>query len=503
MRNYILFFALIFVFAATTIKPQTYPIIDTDQLLCYDTLMAIPCPQPGEPFYGQDANYTGNTPSYTDNNDSTVTDLVTGLMWQKSPDMDGNGVIDYDDKMYFDEALAFASSFNLAGYNDWRLPSIKELYSLILFSGAEPNPNAPSCEDCIPFIDTSYFNFAYGDLSAGERIIDAQYASSTLYVSTTMNGNRTMFGVNFADGRIKGYPADSSIGKKYYLRYVRGNTSYGTNNFVDNGNGTISDNSTGLMWMKNDNGTGIKWENALSYAESFEYAGYTDWRLPNAKELQSIIDYTRSPATTNSPAIDSLFNCTQITNEAGEIDYPYYWSGTTFCSMTPNNGDWAVYICFGTGIGYMPQLGGWIDVHGAGAQRSDPKTGDPNNYPNGHGPQGDAVRINNYVRLIRGGMASDVEEIETSQPESFILEQNYPNPFNPSTTISFSIPVEGNVSLKIFNVIGQEVDELVNENLSAGSYSYLWNAENQSSGVYFYKLITDSYSEMKKMILLK
>ncbi len=496
----VLFFSTYF---NSELRSQNYPIVDTGQDLCYDTVDVISCPQLGEPFYGQDANYTGNSPSYTDNSDSTVTDLVTGLMWQKSPDMDDNGIVNYNDKMYFDEALAYAASFNLAGYNDWRLPTIKELYSLIMFYGAEPNPNAQSCDDCTPFIDTSYFIFSYGDLSAGERIIDAQYASSTLYVSTTMNGNRTMFGVNFADGRIKGYPADSTIGKKYYLRYVRGNTAYGTNEFVDNGNGTISDNATGLMWMKNDNGTGVLWENALIYSEGFEYAGYTDWRLPNAKELLSIVDYTRSPATTNSAAIDSMFNCTQITNEAGETDYPYYWSSTTFCSLSPDNGEWDVYICFGTGIGYMAQFGGWIDVHGAGAQRSDPKTGDPNNYPSGHGPQGDAVRIYNYVRLVRGGMASDVEESSTTLPNDFKLEQNYPNPFNPSTTISFSIPVEGNVSLKIFNTIGQEIATIVSENLSAGIYSYKWNAKEQANGIYFYKLTAESFSETKKMILLK
>src|SRR4030067_574460 len=64
----------------------SYKIVDTGQELCYDTLTTISCPHPGESFYGQDAIYIGNIPSYTDNNDGTVTDLVTGLMWQKSPD---------------------------------------------------------------------------------------------------------------------------------------------------------------------------------------------------------------------------------------------------------------------------------------------------------------------------------------------------------------------------------------------------------------------------------
>jgi len=376
-------------------------IVGTGQTVCYNNATSITCPAVGEPFYGQDANYTGNTPSYSDNGDGTVTDLVTGLMWQQSPDLDGNGIINYNDKMYFDEALAYAASFNLAGHDDWRLPTIKELYSLIMFYGVDPNPQATS--GTIPFIDTSYFDFAYGDLSAGERIIDAQYASATIYVGSTMSGNRTMFGVNFADGRIKGYPADSSIGKKYYVLYVRGNTVYGTNQFVDNGDGTITDNATGLMWMKNDNGAGVLWENALSYAEGLASAGYTDWRLPNAKELQSIVDYTRSPATSGSAAIDAIFQCSPITNEAGQADYPFYWTGTTHSSQVPSNGPDADYVCFGRAMGYMSGLGGWIDVHGAGAQRSDPKVGNPDNFPYGHGPQGDAIRIFNYVRCVRGG----------------------------------------------------------------------------------------------------
>jgi hypothetical protein len=77
----------------------------------------------------------------------------------------------------------------------------------------------------------------------------------------------------------------------------------------------------------NDSDDSLNWEDALVYAEGLALAGYNDWRLPNAKELQSIVDYTRSPDSTNSPAIDPLFNCTVITNEAGQIDYPFYWTG--------------------------------------------------------------------------------------------------------------------------------------------------------------------------------
>jgi hypothetical protein len=186
--------------------------------------------------------------------------------------------------------------------------------------------------------------------------------------------------------------------KTFYVLYVRGNTNYGINAFTDNGDSTITDNATGLMWMKNDSETTMNWEEALNYAENLEYADYTDWRLPDVKELQSIVDYSRSPGTTGSAAIDRLFNCTQMTNEAGQLDYGCYWTSTTHANWSQFSGGYASYISFGRAMGYM---GSWRDVHGAGAQRSDPKIGDPSEYPTGHGPQGDAIRINNFVRCVR------------------------------------------------------------------------------------------------------
>ena len=95
-----------------------------------------------------------------------------------------------------------------------------------------------------------------------------------------------------------------------FVRAVRGDTSYGINDFVDNGDGTVTDNATGLMWSQDDNGEAINWEDALAYAEDATIAGYDDWRLPNVKELQSIADYSGV-----FPAMDtSVFNLTEVTN---------------------------------------------------------------------------------------------------------------------------------------------------------------------------------------------
>ncbi len=383
------------------------PIVDTGQTACYDASgAATACPTIGAAFYGQDAQYSSNTPSYTNNADGTITDNVTGLMWQQSPDTDGDGVINATDKLTFNEAIAAADVLTLAGYDDWRLPTITELHSLTDFSGIDISGfNGTDTTGFTPFIDTNYFDFGYGDTSAGERLIDAQFATSTQYVSTTMNGNETMFGVNFADGRIKGYGLSMRRREKtFYVLFVRGNAGYGVNAFVDNGDVTITDNATGLMWQQDDSGAGLNWEESLAYCTDLSSAGYDDWRLPNVKELQSLVDYGRSPDTTNSAAINPLFSATQIINEAGQPDYAAYWSSTTHVNMV--NGKNADYVNFGRSMGYMN--GTWIDVHGAGAQRSDPKTGNPAKYPTGHGPQGDAIRIDNYVRCVRDGTSGEV-----------------------------------------------------------------------------------------------
>lgn len=372
-----------------------YTVVDTGQAICYDTAAPIACPNTGAPWSGQDAPYTGNPPAYRDNGEGTVTDLNTGLVWQQDP----------GDKMTYAQALAAVEIFTLNGYQDWRLPTIKELYSLIDFSGTDPSGcrTAEEC-DAVPFIATEYFAFEYGDTAAGERVIDSQYLSSTIYASTTMGGDPTVFGVNFADGRIKGYPISDPLGgeKEFFVMFVRGNPDHGRNEFVDNGDGTVADSATGLMWQQADDGVAREWESALAYCEALDLAGYADWRLPDVKELQSIVDYTRSPATNGSAAIDPLFSTSGIIDEGGEANWPFFWSSTTHASIEA--GTAAAYVAFGEALGWMQRAGGDYvlhDVHGAGAQRSDPKTGDATDYPYGRGPQGDVIRIENHARCVR------------------------------------------------------------------------------------------------------
>lgn len=369
------------------LQKNAYAIVDTGIKVYYSNQAVISEPFIDDSFFGQDANYDGNEPSYTDNGDGTITDNVTGLMWEKS----------MGDKTTFDEAFAKADASTLGNHSDWRVPSIKELYSLIQFTGQVKGATAITY-----IIDTDYFDQALGDTSIGEREIDAQTWSSTEYVGKTMQSDATVFGVNFVDGRIKGYPKykpGTGSANLMYFRLVRGNADYGKNNFADNKDGTISDLSTGLMWQASDDGISRNWEEALSASENLELGGYNDWRLPNAKELQSIIDYSRSPQTTNSPAIDPVFETTEIAYPDGTSGhYPFFWTGTTHLDgANPYAG--AVYLAFGEGLGQMN--GVLMDVHGAGCQRSDPKSGSISDYPQYWGPQGDVRYVYNYVRCVR------------------------------------------------------------------------------------------------------
>jgi hypothetical protein len=243
-------------------------------------------------------------------------------------------------------------------------------------------------------------------------------------VNPSDSGYTKLFGVNFADGRIKGYDLVMPDGstKTFFVQCVQGNTSYGVNAFVDNGNQTITDNATGLMWAKADSGVAMNWQNALAWVQTqnaANYLGHNDWRMPNAKELQSILDYSRSPSTTNSAAIASVFNATSFVNEGGSLDWPWYWTSTTHAAYN-GMGASGVYIAFG-------RAGGWqkatpsatcytlYDVHGAGAQRSDPKTSSGlvtmglacnGGTAYGLGPQGDVQRASNYVRLVRDNLSA-------------------------------------------------------------------------------------------------
>lgn len=376
----------------------SYTLVETGQSECYNSNgEVIVTPVEGDSLFGQDANYLyGADFAFVDDDDGTVTDNNTGLMWEQIPSPDG---------FSYQDAIEYCENLELAGYDDWRLPSLKELFSISDFGTGWP------------YIDLDYFELATGQITK-----DEQYWTSNEYEGITVEGGEdAVFGVNHVTGHIKAYPGvgGAPLGQNRpeppqrmrnensdmsrdggpppdpfskQVRAVRGDI-YGTNEFVDNGDGTITDNATGLMWSQIDNGEGIDWENALAYAENSEYADFTDWRLPNVKELQSIVDYSYAPGASDPAldraAIDPLFTCTQIINEAGDDDYPYYWTSTSALFESGGAYYYAWYVAFGRAVN-----GEGLDFHGAGAVRFDTKV---EGGPAGEGGE----RYYNYVRLVR------------------------------------------------------------------------------------------------------
>ena len=120
----------------------------------------------------------------------------------------------------------------------------------------------------------------------------------------------------------------------------------------------------------------------------------------------------------------------------------------------------------------------------------------------------DSLVANQYLqdfakRYTLAGGTIKVEMISSVIPDNFLLSQNYPNPFNPRTEISYEVPAAKLVKLTVYNILGKEMAELVNERQSPGKYKVSFDASNLTSGVYFYTLSTDNFTETKRMILLK
>jgi len=354
---------------ADSVPEVSFVVTDSLQSKCYDgDGNIIEAPAEGEMYYGQDAQITTTLPSYTDNGDGTVTDNNTGLMWQQTPPMD---------KMTYDDAVEYVDNLELGGYDDWRLPTIQESFTLANLDG---KLDPFDIDNAIPYIDTEYFDFFYDQM----RPYTGSYWTSSLscYMEDLGDSENSLmersYGFNWADGHLKCYAdghstVDDSVGFSIPagVRAVRGEEGViGANEYVSNDDGTVSDEATGLMWSQTDAADGMDWATALKYAEDSELGGYTDWRLPTPKELQTLVEYDK----TTIPFIDTdVFTF--------HIDDCYVWTSTT-------SGDFpemADYVTFGHGWGLQKansftseseNSSVFDDVHAPGCIRADYKYGE-------------------------------------------------------------------------------------------------------------------------------
>ncbi|WP_270935640.1 Lcl C-terminal domain-containing protein [Falsiroseomonas oryzae] len=368
-------------------QPARYPIVATGQDRCFGQREAIPCPPGPGAFFGQDAQHAGRAAVYRDNADGTVADLITGLTWAAAPSA----------PVAFAEAERLARESRLGGHDDWRVPSIRELHSLLDFRGSFTGNPATSR----PYIDTQVFRFAYGGVL---RPAEVPEWSATRAAQRIAGDQEAAFAIGFGDGRVVAHPLLDMAGRargpnQLPVRLVRG-PAYGQNAFEPTPT-TVRDHATRLEWQRSDDGVVRSWEAALAHCAGLVLGGQRGWRLPHAKELFSIVEHGRVPA------ISPVFHLADAA--------AYAWTSTTTLLAPPasrprafgSTGELAVYIAFGPALGRVEQPPGsgrfaWQDVHGAGAQRSDPKTAFPGGFPNGFAPHGiEDIRGHNHVRCVR------------------------------------------------------------------------------------------------------
>lgn len=277
-----------------TALDATTSLHDTGVTACFSASAEITCPAPGAASYGQDATYSTNPMRFVDDG-ITVTDALTGLTWQK---VDPAGTFTWYeasgtyDATYNPTTKTVCGALTLGGGADWRLPSRRELVSIINYAQGWPDQAA----------------FTGG---------------GTYWTSTRLDGPT---GTNVwqvrGDGQV--HPAlryPDGLAAPNSVKCVRG-AAWGLNAFADQGNGTVVDSMSGLQWQKADDGVARTWVSALDYCEQLSLADHTDWRLPDAKELESLV-YLESGGFTTP--IDSA----RFTPRIDGSGLSFYWSSTT------------------------------------------------------------------------------------------------------------------------------------------------------------------------------
>ena len=256
----------------------------TGQTECFNEKnQEIECPAPGEDFYGQDAQYAAkglcipqNFEVKTLEGKNVVEDLNTKLMWQQ----------EIPEGLYlWEDAAEYCEDLNYAGFDDWRMPRPEELLSI-----ADSGRSKPA-------LDTDFFtNMIYVDPEP-----DVSYYNNFFWSSKNLHPDlpdRVPCLLDISDGLVSCSYSYSSSGTPYSSRTVcvRGNEFANKAQLSTTENGeVVIDSSTGLMWQGiPDADTGLDWKGLFSHCENLDYAGYTDWRVPNKNELASLLNFDKT-----------------------------------------------------------------------------------------------------------------------------------------------------------------------------------------------------------------
>lgn len=242
---------------------------------------------------GEDSDYLINPQAFVDHSDGTVSESITGLLWQK---LDGG-------ELTFEAAQSYVKALSLGGKTGWRLPTAAEALQLL-------NHDANN-----PAIDTRFFPAS-----------GAEY----YWTSDTLAGDASRIWVTNVGGGLGPHPKSETLSAggthRFHVRAVHGNPTPAAS-FLDNGNGTVTDRTSGLVWQQGDSGP-LSWDAGLRYAEGLSLAGFEDWRMPNVKELQSLV----ALGQTTTPKLDTaVFPGAQATA---------YWSSTTLKQGGSSSSAW-------------------------------------------------------------------------------------------------------------------------------------------------------------------
>jgi hypothetical protein len=295
---------LVFILAVNDAEVPPAPVAKTGQTVSY---------REGDDGWHQ-AGVVWPNPRFTDNEDGTVTDHLTGLMWVKEPHaLPGN-----TEDMSWESAIDFSNELNFANYSDWRLPNVRELRSL-MNQGVVPYEWFNS--------DETPFNGIHG----ARYWTSTSYGTSSRWTVQSINGS-----VERPDGDQYVWSVRSINEDRSTLVAKTGQTiSYRTGDdgdlqigltwpeprFTEKGSGSVMDNLTGLEWVKQphalpENADSMDWGGAIDFCTGLDHNGYTDWRLPGVDELLSLVDYGKVDLALPTEHPFSTFN-------------GWYWSGTT------------------------------------------------------------------------------------------------------------------------------------------------------------------------------
>lgn len=310
--------------------------------------------------FGEDNDYTIFAPSFINHGNGTITDTVTGLMWQQT---DGG-------EMKFENALVYVENLSLGGHDDWRLPTAFEAYTI----QNHQNNN--------PALDINFFT---------------KNSADYWWTTDKQKNDPNKIWVTNAGGGIGNHLKTETISaggtKKYHVRAVR-NVNPAIlmiSRFENINQDIVLDKLTGLIWEKRPNPSPKSWENAITYAENLTLAGYGDWRLPNIKELQSLQDVLLIQPCVNTEFFPS-------------IGIKKYWSSTTLANQETRA--WYFDTNFGittydlkSNANYVICTRGPIENNISGLSRNSITKQNINIYPN---PASDIIHIkpNNYLNPI-------------------------------------------------------------------------------------------------------